>query len=60
MTTYLVTVATLFLIATLGNLFDLARGASSPPTSPRVRALSVLLQGALGVWALFLLLRGTP
>ncbi|KVS50672.1 hypothetical protein WK39_27815 [Burkholderia cepacia] len=60
MTTYLVTVATLFLIAALGNLFDLARGVTAAPMSPRVRALCVMLQGVLGAWALFLLLRGAP
>lgn len=60
MTAYLVTVATLFLIAALGNLLALARHVAGKPISTRVRALSVLLQGALGAWALFLLLWGAP
>ncbi|KVH51198.1 hypothetical protein [Burkholderia diffusa] len=54
---YLVTVAVLFLVAALGNLVDLARSAAAQPMSTRMRALCVLLQGVLGAWAVFLLLR---
>jgi hypothetical protein len=47
------------------QFLDLCSGISAAtvawqPISTRVRALTVLLQGVLGAWAVFLLLRGTP
>jgi hypothetical protein len=58
MKAFLVTVAVLFFVGMLGNLADLARSKPPTPFSNRPRALSVLIEGALGAWAVYLLLCG--
>ncbi|WP_244829205.1 hypothetical protein [Caballeronia sp. TF1N1] len=58
MKAFLTVTAVLFVAGALGNLGDLARGVPPTPLGNHVRAMSVLLQGMLGAWAVYSLLRG--